>query len=289
MEVLSIVFPVFGVVLVGYLYARRHAPDMSAANRVNLDVFVPALVFHVVASRDFRPMEFLGLALGGALVVFGSGLVGLIAARLLRMDWRTLVPPMMFVNSGNMGLPLALLAFGQEGLAAALVLFLIENVLHFTVGLKMLDRRASMLGVLRMPLMLATFAGLAVSWLRVPIPAAVATAVEMLSQISIPLMLFSLGVRLREADPRLWRVGLLGAVLRPASGLAVALLFLWAVGLPGQLPEQLILFAVLPPAVLNFMLAEKYRQEPTLVAAIVIWGNLASLVLIPVTLAAIGR
>ena len=284
MEILSIVLPIFGVILVGYLYARRHAPDMSAANRVNLDVFVPALIFHVMSARDFRLLDFLDLAVGGALVLFGSGLAGLAAARLLRMDWRTLVPPMMFVNSGNMGLPLALLAFGQEGLAAALVLFLVENILHFTVGLRMLDRQASLLQVLRMPLILATLAGLGVSLLRVPIPTGVAQGVEMLSQVSIPLMLFSLGVRLREADLKHWRIGLLGALLRPASGAAAALACLPILDLPGALPEQLILFSVLPPAVLNFMLAEKYKQEPALVAAIVIWGNLASLALIPVTL-----
>lgn len=287
MDILSIVGPVFGVVLVGYLYARRHAPDMGAANRVNLDVFVPALIFHVVSAKDFRLLDFLDLAAGGALVLLGSGLAGWAAARLVRVDWRTLVPPMMFVNSGNMGLPLALLAFGQEGLAAAVVLFLVENILHFTLGVRMLDREAGLLQLLRMPLILATLAGLAVSFLGLGVPAPVALGVEMLSQVSIPLMLFSLGVRLRDADLAHWRIGLLGALLRPASGVAAALLCLPFLHLSGDLPHQLILFAVLPPAVLNFMLAEKYKQEPALVASIVIWGNLVSLGLIPVTLALI--
>lgn len=287
MEILAIVLPVFGVVLVGYLYARRHAPDMRAANRVNLDVFVPALIFQAMSARDFRVTDFLDLAAGGVLVALGSGLAGLAAARLLRLDWRTLVPPMMFVNSGNIGLPLALLAFGQEGLAAAVVLFLVGNVLHFTLGLRMLDRGTSLLGVLRMPLILATLAGLAVAMLGLRIPGPVADGVGLLGQVSIPLMLFSLGVRLREADLAHWRIGLLGALLRPASGAATALICLPFLDLTGDLAAQLILFAVLPPAVLNFIVAEKYKQEPDRVTAIVIWGNLAGLAVIPVTLALI--
>ena len=288
MTILSIVLPVFALVLVGFLYARRHAPDMRAANRVNLDVFVPALIFHVMSREDFRLFDYMDLALGGLLVVLGSGLVALAAARALRIDWRTLVPPMMFVNSGNMGLPLALLAFGGEALGAAVVLFLLENILHFTLGVRMLDRRAGLAALLRMPLVLATLAGLTVSLLAIPVPEPPAQAVEMLGQVAIPLMLFALGVRLKDADLEHWRIGLIGALLRPLSGVLIALLLLPWLDLEGQQGGQLLLFAALPPAVLNFMLAEQYGQEPALVAAIVIWGNLASLIVIPVILAFIG-
>ena len=285
MTILAIVLPVFTLVLVGFLYARRHAPDMSAANRVNLDVFVPALIFHVMSGKDFQLLDYLDLALGGLLVLLGSGLVALAAARLLAIEWRTLVPPMMFVNSGNMGLPLALLAFGEPALAAAVVLFLLENILHFTLGLRMLDRRAGLGVLLRMPMILATLAGLAVSLIGIRIPAPLAQAVEMLGQVAIPLMLFALGVRLKDADLSHWRIGLIGALLRPLSGVFTAFLVLPWLHLEAEQGGQLLLFAVLPPAVLNFMLAEKYRQEPALVASIVIWGNLASLIVIPVMLA----
>jgi predicted permease len=284
-NILSVVLPVFALVLVGFLYARRHAPDMGAANRVNLDVFIPALIFHAMSGEDFRLLDYGGLALGGALVVLLSGLIAWVVARVMGMDWRTLVPPMMFVNSGNMGLPLALLAFGESMLPAAVVLFLLENLLHFTVGLRMLDRRASLLGLLRIPMIQATLAGLAVALLDLKVPAPLAVAVEMLGQVAIPLMLFALGVRLKDASLEHWRVGVLGALLRPLSGLAVAVAVLpWLDLAEGQV-ELLLLFAALPPAVLNYIIAERYDQEPGLVAAIVIWGNLASAAVIPVILA----
>jgi predicted permease len=286
-KILSIVAPVFGLVLVGWLYARRHGPDMTAANRINLDVFTPALIFHVLSGKDFQIGQYLDVALGAAIVVLGSGAVALAACRATGHAYRTLVPPMMFNNSGNMGLPLAVLSFGEKALPAAVVLFLVENLLHFTVGIRILDDQRSLVGLLRMPLVLACLLGLAFSLLDIHLPKPIGLGIEMLGQVAIPLMLFALGVRLTEADWSHWRVGLFGAMLRPAAGLIAALPALMTLPLAGDRSRQLALFAVLPPAVLNYVLAEQYRQEPQAVAAIVIWGNLASLLTIPLTLAVI--
>lgn len=284
MRILSIVFPIFAVVLVGFLYGRRHAPDMAAANRLNLEIFTPALIFSVLAGKDFALDEYGALALGAALVVFGSGLIAWPLARLLGFRIKTFVPPMMFTNSGNMGLPLALFAFGEAALPAAVVLFLVENLLHFSVGNAMLEGRAHPRVLLRMPMLQAGLAGLAVSLLQLPIPEPIAQAVELLGQVSIPLMLFALGVRMTGVDLQDWRIGLAGAVICPVSGVLIAFVAAPALGLAGVQADQLLVFGALPPAVLNYMLAERFEQEPRQVAAIVLMGNLASLLFIPAVL-----
>ena len=288
-QILGIVVPVYGIVLVGFVYARRHAPDLRAANRLNLDVFTPALLFDVLSAKDFQLTAYLDLAAAGSVIVLGSGLIAWAASRPLRIDPRTLVPPIMFLNSGNMGLPLAVLAFGPSALPAAVVLFMIENLLHFTVGVRILDREARIAGMLRMPLVLACLLGIAASLSDLRPPAAIGEGIHLLGQIAIPLMLFSLGARLTEADFTHWRAGLIGALLRPTAGLLLVLPLLWLLPLDGDLPALLILFAMLPPAVLNYMFAERYGQQPEIVAAIVIWGNLASLFVIPLTLAVVLR
>ena len=106
----------------------------------------------------------------------------------------------------------------------------------------------------------------------------------MLGLISIPLMLFSLGVRMLAIDFSNWRISLIGALLCPASGLLIALPFTLLLPLPAEQAALLILFSILPPAVLNFMVAERYGQEPQRVASIVLLGNLASVIVIPATL-----
>jgi len=287
LHVLGVVFPIFAIVALGFLYGRRRRPDMVAANRLNLEVFTPALILSVLAGKDFQLGEFQALALAGVVVVLGSGLLAWPVARLLGYAPRTFVPPMMFTNSGNMGLPLAYFAFGPEALPAALVLFLVENLLHFTVGNAMLEGRVHPLVLLRMPMLQATVVGLAVSLSGLDLPKPLLEAIDLLGQVSIPLMLFALGVRLVGVDLRDWRIGLIGGLFCPAAGIAVALLVAPLLGIEGRSFAQLVVFGALPPAVLNYMLAEQFGQEPPRVASIVLVGTLVSVVVIPLTLAAV--
>ena len=283
-QVFEIVFPIFAIVLLGYLYARRHGPDMASANRLNLDIFTPALIFSVLSGEGFELGRYAELAGAALLVVLGSGVVAWPFARLLGYQSKMFLPPMMFNNSGNMGLPLALFAFGEHALPAAMILFLVENTLHFTVGNAMLTGHLNPLKLLRMPMLQATLAGIVVAVWQLRIPAPLHEAIDLLGQIAIPLMLFALGVRMTGVDLSDWRIGVAGALLCPLSGLLVAWLVTRFIALPGIQAEQLLVFAVLPPAVLNFMLAERYQIEPRKVASIVLLGNAASLLVLPAAL-----
>ena len=283
-QVFEIVFPIFAIVLLGYLYARRHGPDMASANRLNLDIFTPALIFSVLSGEGFELSRYAELAGAALLVVLGSGVVAWPFARLFGYQSKMFLPPMMFNNSGNMGLPLALFAFGEQALPAAMILFLVENTLHFTVGNAMLTGHLNPLKLLRMPMLLATLAGIVVAVWQLRIPAPLHEAIDLLGQIAIPLMLFALGVRMTGVDLSDWRIGMAGALLCPLSGLLVAWLVTRFIALPGIQAEQLLVFAVLPPAVLNFMLAERYQIEPRKVASIVLLGNAASLLVLPAAL-----
>jgi predicted permease len=283
-QVLQIVFPIFAIVGLGYLYALRYGPDMASANRLNLEIFTPALIFSVLAGEGFELARYADLALAAAIVVLGSGLLVWPLARLFGFSPRVFLPPMMFNNSGNMGLPLALFAFGEAALPAAMILFLVENTLHFTVGNAMLTGHVNPLRLLRLPMLQATLAGLVVATLEIPMPGPLFEAVDLLGQIAIPLMLFALGVRMTGVDFSDWRIGLAGAVIGPLAGLALAVPGIWWLDLTPVQQAQLWVFAALPPAVLNFMLAERYGIAPRQVAAIVLLGNLASLAVIPAVL-----
>ncbi|MFA7096891.1 MAG: AEC family transporter [Gammaproteobacteria bacterium] len=284
-RILLTMFPVFAVIAVGYLYGRWRRPDMGLANQLNMDIFLPALLFHVLAGKEFHIAEYQALALGGLLVILGSGLLVLPIARLTRLHPKTLLPPMMFTNTGNIGLPLAVLAFGEAALPGAVVLFIVENTLHFSLGAYIMDRHAGIARLFRMPIILATIAGLLVSLLDWKIPRLIALPVEMLGQVSVPLLLFALGVRLVQVDFSDWKAGLLGAVLCPLSGVLLVLALLPFLDLPALQRNLFIVFGALPPAVLNYIVAEQYRQEPKRVASIVMLGNLAGIITLPTALA----
>lgn len=290
-RILTIILPVFITIAIGYGYARWRGEgvrtEMAAVNRISMDILCPLLVLTAFASKDFDLAGNLELIVAGILISLGSGLLAWPLARMLGYDLRSFVPPMMYNNCGNMGLPLAALAFGSAGLSAAVALFMAGSLVYFSFGIKIVEgRRGSGTSwkFLTSPMMLAMIAGLLLAAAHVALPDSLFTALKMLGEACIPLMLFALGVRMLDVSFASWRIGLVGAAACPLTGLAVAwLLDSWLAFTPDQ-RAQIYLFAALPPAVLTFLVAEQFDQEPDKVAAIVLLGNLAAVVFVPLGL-----
>src|SRR5581483_4638706 len=162
-RILSIVFPLIVIAALGYFIGRRTPLNLVDANKLNMDVFLPALVFSALASKDFRVGEYATLALATFIVVIGSGLLGWAVARAAGIAGKTFVPPIMFNNCGNLGLPLAVLAFGEQALAPAVVMFVVSNFLHFSFGAWLLNHKTRLMTIWLVPSVFATILGLAVS------------------------------------------------------------------------------------------------------------------------------
>lgn len=284
-RIAQVIVPVFLIVAVGFLYGRRAKPDLTSFNRVVLDILAPALVYTALAAKDFRLGDHALLLLGGALLILASGAAAWVLARASRTQPRSLVPVVMFNNCGNMGLPLALLAFGPENFGAAVALFSISNLIHFSLGARITSAHASTRDLLLSPLMIASALGFASAASGVRPPELLFTGLKLMGDAMLPLMLFALGVRLTALHRRDVALGLLGAFARPVIGLAIALPLAWALGLAGASRGQLILFAALPPAVMQYLLAERYGQEPEKVAAMILLGNALAVVFVPLALA----
>jgi predicted permease len=284
-RILGIILPVFLVVALGYAYARRAKPDMAWVNRINLNILAPALIFTALSSKDFDLVANEWLILGGLGVVLGSGLLAWPFAKLLHEDPRTFVPPIMFNNCGNMGLPLAALGYGSIGLSAMVAMFSISNLLHFTLGVHIVNRRARIGPLFRNPMVIATFVGFAFAVFHPPLPEWLAQAIKLVGDAMIPLMLISLGVRMATVSWGGWHLGVVGALVCPLTGIAMAVLLAPLLALDATQKGLLVLFGSLPPAVINFMVAEQYDQEPAKVASIVLVGHIASLAFVPLALA----
>jgi predicted permease len=262
--------------------------EMGGANQLNMDIFIPALVFSALADKSFTLAGHWNLALGAFLMAVGSGIIGRLLAPRVGIAPNALVITMMFNNCGNLGLPLALLAFGPEGLPGAVVMFLVMNLLQFSFGIWLLDHHARWWDFWRSPVILAAAAGLAVSFSSFSLWPPLQLAIKMLGDVSIPLALFALGVRIAHSHVNHdLRVGVIGALARPAAGISLSWLLATLLGLQGQEKAMLIIFGALPPAVINYVFAERYQQAPHQVAAIVLVGNIAAIVVVPLVLAAV--
>jgi len=284
-RILGSVIPVLIVVIIGYAYGRWRRPNMSTMNQINMELFVPMLIFSVLAAKSVDLTEYIPLALGTVGVVLGSGLLVWPICKLTGIQPKTLIPPMMFTNTGNLALPLVLLAFGETAMPAAIVIFIVSQFIHFTLGFYILDHRAKVLNRISVPTILATFAGLAVGFTHTAIPEVVLVPIDMLGQIVIPLMLFSLGIRMQDVTTNDLGVGIFAAILCPIIGLLIAYGLEPLMQLDPLQWGIFILFAALPPGVLNYMVAERYNQEPTRVASIVLIGNIGAIFWMPLALA----
>ena len=286
LKIAGIITPVFLIILIGWLYGRKAHPDMSGINQSTIEVIAPLLVISAFVSKDFDLIDQWGLLLSGVAIVLGSGLLAWPIAKLAGMDPKTFVPPMMFNNCGNMGLPLAVFAFGHVGLAPAVALFAVSNLLHFTLGVKLVNPKEHLTGVFMNPMALATLLGVVLSASKhiFTLPEPLYQAIKLLGDATVPLMLFALGVRMKDASLKHWREGFLGAIVCPVTGLLIALMITPLLDITDLQKGLLFVFASLPPAVLNFLVADRHDQDPELVASIVLLGNLSALFFVPIGL-----
>lgn len=280
----QIMFPLIAIVSVGVFIGLRKHPELDSINDINLHVFIPALVFSSLLQQQFQFKEFAILGLSGFVLVLLTAAIALPIASISKIEYRTLAPPMMFHNAGNIGLPLTSLALGPEGLAAGLILFLVGNITHFGIGSYMLDQNAKWARSLSSPAILAAIFALLLQSQNVQIANFIILPIHMLGSIAVPLMLFSLGVQLTKANLDFWKLGVLVGVLTPAVGVFLALLISMFAPLEKTQLGALILFGALPPAVMNFLFAKRYQQEPTKVSAIVLVGNVLAIITLPLAL-----
>ena len=286
LTVLEIVAPVFLLGLVGFTWVRLGFDyRIEFITRLSMTLGVPCLIFTALMETEIDPTALTALSLATlvayATVALGSGILVLAA----RLERRTFLSPLIFGNTGNIGLPLALFAFGAEGLGYAVVVFAIMAVMSFTVGLWIVAGGGNPLRVVKEPMVAATILGLIFLWQDWQTPVFLTNTLELIGQTAIPLMLITLGVAVARLSP-----GSLGqSVWLSVAKAAICVPAAWATGLWFGLEPVpfavLVLQVATPVAVTSYLLAEKYGADSDAVAGLVVVSTVLSVGLIPVLLA----
>lgn len=284
MTVIEVVFPVFSIVALGYLLARNKAIDIPTISEIVVSVTSPCLVFISIAKREIVPSEWLVMGGGACVVVLGTGVMMLIYQRASSVNMRGLYMPVMFMNTGNMGLPFALLAFGPSGLDKAIMFFITVVILHFSLGIYIAKGEGGLREIFRLPLIYAVVAGLVVSLFSLELPRFLGTPIHMLADVAIPLMILNLGIQLRFLSVSDLRHALAGVGIRIGGGFLAAAGFVLVFGISGVSRNVILLDSIMPPAVFNVILAQKYDANPEAVASTIVIGTLLSVVTTPLCL-----
>lgn len=285
-ELFAVLAPVLIGAGIGYGWVRSgQAYPTEFIARLVLNVGTPCLVLSTLSRAEIDPHAFAQMAVACVLVTVLMGLVGLVLSRMFRQDWRVLVPAYLFSNSGNMGLPISLYAFGEQGLALSVAFFLVLAVAQFSVGLALSGGRQSWKKMLGNPILISLAIALPILFFDLALPRWLDNSVELLGGMTIPLMLITLGVSL--ASIRLQHIGnglLLGA-LRILFGAALGWAVGAALGLPLLVQGVLVVQSAMPVAVFNYLFAVQANRSPEQVASLVLCSTLLAFVLLPLLLA----
>ena len=268
--ILEVVFPVFLLAGFGFLWVRQGWEfDIAFVTRLALDFSIPCLVFGTMAGTRFEPDVFGALAGATIALYVVLAVVFAFVLRVLAMKQRDFLLPLVAANTGNMGLPLCLFAFGEQGLAYAIVIFASMIVLQFTFGLWLVSGEASPLKIARHPLLHAALFGALFSWGEVDLPTWIDNALTLAGQPAIPLMLLALGASIATL-PAAFPVRAVGlSILKLVLSLGLGFVVAKAAGLSGVALDVFVLQAITPVAVTTYMLAERYNRSPAEVAQLV--------------------
>ena len=285
-EVFAIVAPVLLGAALGFAWAR-FGPHFNTELLTSLVLVIgtPCLIFSTLTrfaidSEAVGEMALSALASLAVIFVVGSGLL-----LVTRQPVRTFLPSLLFPNAGNMGLPLCLFAFGDQGLALGIAFFTVTSLGNFTLGVWLASGELSPWRLFRTPLIWAAAAGSIFLSLGVKPPLWLANTTKMIGDFTIPAILIALGVALAQM-----KVGSLGravwvGVLRMALGLTIGLTLAELFQFEDVARGVIILQCTMPVAVYNYLFAQRYGNQSSEVAGAVVISTTLSFLTLPFLIA----
>ena len=285
LTVIEIVAPAFLLAAIGFSWVKLgYEYRVEFVTRLAMTLAIPCLIFVALMQSEIDPSALGALSLAGLLTYLMVIITMTVLIRITGLNKQTFLAPMIFSNTGNLGLPLALFAFGDNGLGYAVVIFAVSGVLQFTYGIWIVSGGGSLRRVVQEPLVSATLLGALFLWQGWETPQFLTNALDLIGQMGIPLMLITLGVAVARLEINALFFPAVLSVFKSSICISCAL----AVGIWFELEPValgvLILQLATPVAVTSYMLAEKYGADSESVAGLVVVSTLISIISIPVVL-----
>jgi predicted permease len=279
------ILPVFIVIGLGYVFARRTHPEIRTATRLTFYVLSPSLVFVSLVESNMSGGETAQLFVFVLLTVLTMGTLARLVGHFMHLTSQQIIGFLlvaMFVNAGNYGLGVTRLAFGAEAEARAVIYYVSSSILVYTLGTLIASGfkggwRGAIKHLVTLPqvyALIAVFIIRATAW-QVPEP--IMEALNLPARATVPVMLLLLGMQLANASVgKYWKIASAGSVLRLGVAPILAVGFATLLNLSGPARQAGILEASMPSAVINTLLANEYEVEPQLVTSTVVLSTLLS-------------
>jgi predicted permease len=291
------IFPIFLVATMGYVLRRRMDLDTKALSTLTFYVLSPALVFSSLVKTRLDGDELIQIALFALIVTLAMGVVGLVISLVLKLPRPTaasLLLVLMFVNAGNYGLTLNELRFGEEGLARAIVFFVVSTLVIFTFGvfIASLGRsnvKESFSRFIKLPAFYAVVLAILFYLMDLSVPDPIMSGIEIAGAGAIPVMLIVLGMQIADLKSleSVWQ-SIPASLVRLLVAPVIAVLVANLVGLNGLARTTSIIEASMPTAVFTTILAVEFNVRPGFVTSTVAISTLLSAITLPIIITLLG-
>ena len=285
LKLIDVLFPVFFVIGIGYYLGKKN-PNINTDFITTFagNVGTPAMIFYTITTTGVTLSVFTEYFIYALIIIGGFSLVGILFLLLLKKDFISELPPLILPNTGNMGIPICLFAYGTAGLGVASAIASVVILLHFTLGV-LLAKKSFSLEILikNMPIygIIVSVIFLYFEW---DVPGYLENTTFLLTYATIFLVLMSLGIALSRLKVVSWtHASILGAV-RVIIGPIIGFGLIKFLNLNGFAAGVLLIQSCMPSAVLTYLVGSMYSEKKVVdsVASVIVTSTIMSFITIPI-------
>lgn len=288
MQIIAIIAPSFFIIALGFLFGHFGRYSPAVLIDVALYLATPALVLTSLLAHPIALTDAVWLWASCLLTIVGPYLLARLILSRSRTKHSGLYLPIMFANLINIPLPIIFLAFGTEGVANAILFYVPQGLLIYSLGIYIAagheGLHQGLHAMVRTPLLYTAVLGVVLNLAGVTLPTLLDDSLRFMGQAAVPLFLLVLGMTMGKVRFSHLPLTLLAGVLRMGGGFAFGLLAVWLFGLTGIARAVVLFESAMPAAIFTAVVSTKYDNEPELVSSVVLLTTLVSIGIIPLLL-----
>ena len=285
LKLFEVIFPVFFVVGIGYFLGKKNPKiDTSFITQFGANVGSPAIVLYSVTTTGLTFSVFSEYFFYYFLAIIGFSIIGIIFLIFLKKDIIMELPPFILPNTGNMGLPICLFAYGNEGLGVAGAISSLIILFHFTVGVFLASKKFNFEIILKSPAFYSVLVSVLILYFQIPVPNFVVNTTMLLTYATIFLILMSLGIALTRLKVFSFNKALISSIARVILGPVVGLILISLFNLNGIAAGVLLIQCSMPSAILNYLVGSMYSPKAVIdsIASTIVVSTILSFITIPI-------
>ena len=283
-KIFEVIFPVFFVIGVGYFLGKKNPKfDTNFITNFAGNIGTPAMIFYTVTTTGITLDVFISYFIYAIIMIAGFAVVGLVLLFLLKKDLSMELPPLILPNTGNMGVPICLFAYGTQGLGVASAVASVIILFHFTLGVFLARKKFSLDILIKSPPVYAIIISVIFLYFKIKTPIFLENTTFLLTYATIFLVLMSLGIALTRFKFSL-KNSIIMSVCRVLLGPFIAYTIIYNFKLSGLAAGVLLIQSAMPSAILNYLVGSMYSPKKVVdsIASTIVISTLMSFVTIPV-------